>query len=102
VTQRGFVRTELGHVNSFPIESGGLTITQYGFGAHGERIFYQPTVLELGSVHVSNFGMGLRVTSTRWSELMPNTYSFVEGSQTRSTDPRLDQWRFFAGALIQY
>jgi len=96
------VRTELGHVNFFPIESGGLTITQYGFGAHGERIFYQPTVLELGSVHVSNFGIGLRFTSTRWSQPMPNTYAFVEGSQTRSTDPRLDQWRFFAGALIQY
>jgi len=34
------VRTELGHVNQFPIESGGLTITQYIFGATGERIFY--------------------------------------------------------------
>ena len=96
------VRTELGHVNSFPIESGGLSITQYAFGATGERIFYQPTVLELGSIHVTNVGIGLRFTSTRWAELMPNSYAFVEGSRLKSTDPLLEQWRIFAGALIQY
>ena len=96
------VRTELGHVNQFPIESGGLAITQYAFGATGERIFYQPTALELGSVHVTNVGIGLRFTSSRWDQLMPNTYAFVEGSRVKSTDPLLEQWRIFAGALIQY
>jgi len=96
------VRTELGHVNSFPIESGGLSVTQYAFGATGERIFYQPTVLELGSIHVTNVGIGLRFASSRWAELMPNSYAFVEGSRLKSTDPTLEQWRIFAGALIQY
>jgi hemolysin activation/secretion protein len=96
------VRTELGHVSQFPIESGGLSITPYAFGAMGERIYYQPTVLELGSVHVTNVGIGLRLISTRWAELMPNSYAFVEGSRVKSSDPTLEQWRIFAGALIQY
>jgi hypothetical protein len=60
------------------------------------------TVLELGSVHVTNVGIGLRFTSSRWDQLMPNTYAFVEGSRVKSTDPLLEQWRIFAGALIQY
>ena len=92
----------LGHVNQFPIEGGGLSITQYIFGATGERIFYQPTVLELGSVHATNYGVGLRFVTTRWAELMPNSYAFVEWSQLRSSDPTLDRWRFFSGVLIQY
>src|SRR5262249_28944562 len=87
--------------NSFPIESGGLSITQYAFGPTGERIFYQPTVLELGSIHVTNVGIGLRFASTRWAELMPNSYAFVEGSRLKRTDPTLEQWRIFAGALFQ-
>jgi hypothetical protein len=33
---------------------------------------------------------------------MPNSYAFVEGSRLKSTDPLLEQWRIFAGALIQY
>jgi hypothetical protein len=32
---------------------------------------------------------------------MPNSYAFVEGSRLNSSDPTLDQWRIFAGALIQ-
>jgi hemolysin activation/secretion protein len=59
------VRTELGHVNQVPIESGGLTVTHYAFGATGERIYYQPTVLELGSVHATNWGIGQRFVTTR-------------------------------------
>jgi len=96
------VRTELGHVNQFPIESGGLTVTQYLFGATGERIFYQPTVLELGSVHATNYGVGPRFVTTRWAELMPNSYAFVEWSRLRSTDPTLERWRIFSEVLIQY
>jgi hemolysin activation/secretion protein len=96
------VRTELGHVNQFPIEGGGLTITQYIFGATGERIYYQPTALELASIHATNYGVGLRFVTTRWAELMPNSYAFVEWSQLRSSDPTLDRWRFFSGVLIQY
>jgi hemolysin activation/secretion protein len=96
------VRTELGHVSQFPIESGGLSVTPYAFGAMGERIYYQPTVLELGSIHVTNVGLGLRFVSTRWAELMPNSFAFVEGSRVKSSDPTRERWRIFAGALIQY
>jgi hemolysin activation/secretion protein len=96
------VRTELGHVNQVPIESGGLTLIQYAFGATGERIYYQPTVLELGSVHATNWGIGQRFFSTRWAEFMPNTYAFVEGSRRLSTNPALQGWRIFFGMLIQY
>jgi hypothetical protein len=96
------VRTELGHVSQFPIESGGLSVMPYAFGAMGERIYYQPTVLELGSIHVTNVGIGVRFVSTRWAELMPNSYAFVEGSRLKSTDPTLERWRIFSGALIQY
>src|SRR5262249_20533448 len=70
--------------------------------ATGERIFYQPTAVELASVHATNYGVGLRFVTTRWAELMPNSYAFVEWSQLRSSDPTLDRWRFFSGVLIQY
>jgi hemolysin activation/secretion protein len=96
------VRSELGHVNQLPIESGGITVTQYAFGATGERIYYQPTVLELGSVHATNWGIGQRFVSTRWAELMPNSYAFVEGSRRLSTNPALQGWRIFFGMLVQY
>jgi hemolysin activation/secretion protein len=96
------VRTEVGHLTQVPMGTGGITITRYVFGATGERLFYQPTVLELGSVHASNYGIGMRFLSTRWAELMPNSYSFIEASRRTSTNPLLEGWRVFGGMLIQY
>lgn len=96
------VRTEVGHLTQVPIETGGLNFTRYVFAATGERIFYQPTVLEFGSVHATNFGAGLRFVSVRWADLMPNSYAFVEGSRRLSTNPALEGWRVFTGMLIQY
>ena len=95
-------RTEVGHVIQLPIETGGLNVTRYIFGATGERLFYQPTVLEFGSVHATNFGAGMRFSFVRWNNFMPNSYAFVETSRRTSTNPLLDGWRTFGGLLVQY
>ena len=76
-------RTEVGHLIQLPIETGGVNVTRYLFGATGERLFYQPTVLELGSVHATNFGAGMRFSFVRWNNFMPNSYAFVETSPNK-------------------
>ena len=96
------VRTEVGHLTLVPMGTGGINITRYVFGATGERLFYQPTAVELGSVHASNYGIGMRFISTRWAEFMPNSYSFIEASRRTSTNPLLEGWRVFGGMLVQY
>ncbi|MGA7490602.1 MAG: ShlB/FhaC/HecB family hemolysin secretion/activation protein [Xanthobacteraceae bacterium] len=96
------VRGELGHVIQVPNGSGGVNITRYVFGATGERLFYQPTAVEFGSVHATNFGAGLRFQFSRWVDLMPNSYAFVESSRRLSTNPALEGWRVFGGMLMQY
>jgi hemolysin activation/secretion protein len=96
------VRGELGHVIQVPEGSGGVTITRYVFGATGERLFYQPTAVEFGSLHATNFGAGVRFLFSRWADLMPNSYAFLEASRRQSTNPALDGWRAFGGMLLQY
>jgi hemolysin activation/secretion protein len=96
------VRSEFGNVVQVPHETGGINITQYIFAATGERIFYQPTILEIASVHATNYGLGLRFQSVRWNQFMPNNYFFIEGSRRESTNPLLDGWRVFGGMLVQY
>jgi hemolysin activation/secretion protein len=96
------VRTELGRVFQVPFGSGALTVTRYIFGATGERIFYEPTALEFGSVHASNFGVGMRFVTSRYADFFPNSYAFIEASRRTSTNPVLDGWRTFGGMLIQY
>jgi hemolysin activation/secretion protein len=96
------VRTEFGHVIQVPFGAGAFTVTRYVFGATGERIFHEPTALEFGSVHASNYGVGIRFVSSRWAEYWPNSYSFIEASRRTSTNPALEGWRAFGGILIQY
>jgi hemolysin activation/secretion protein len=96
------VRAELGHVIQVPNESGGVSITRYVFGATGERLFYQPTAVEFGSLHATNFGAGLRFLFSRWLDFMPNSYTFMEASRRTSTNPALEGWRVFGGMLMQY
>ena len=54
------VRGEVGRPFSMPIESGGLTTTPYIFASHGERIYEQASNQEVGSVHATNYGAGMR------------------------------------------
>jgi hemolysin activation/secretion protein len=96
------VRGELGHPFTFPIESGGLTLTPYAFGATGERILEVPTVLEIGSVHATNYGAGMRFNLTPWGTYMPDGYGFIEWSRRYATDPTLDGDRIYTGMLLRY
>ena len=61
-----------------------------------------PSAVELGSVHATNFGVGMRFLFSRWLDLMPNSYTFIEASRRTSTNPALEGWRAFGGMLIQY
>ena len=96
------VRGELGRSFSLPISTGGLTVTPYLFGATGERILEAPTALEIGSVHATNAGVGMRLNLVPWENLMPDGYGFVEWSRRRTNDPALNGNRVFAGLLLRY
>lgn len=75
------VRTELGRPVSTAIAPATLVATPYLFAATGERVIYQPTALEFGSVHVSNFGIGARFNVPSWSDNAPDGYAFIEASR---------------------
>ncbi len=92
------VRGELQRPISAPLAS----LVPYLFGATGERIFHEPTILELGTVHASNVGGGLRLFLPRAADFFPGGLAFVEGSRRLSTDPTLEGWRVFAGAMLFY
>lgn len=96
------VRGELQHPFSFPIASGGITLTPYSFAAAGERILHNPTVLEIGSVHAVNYGVGLRTSLVPWADYMPDGYGFVEWSRRKADNPLLEGDRIFAGLLLRY
>ena len=72
------VRGEFGRSFSLPIGSGGLTAMPYVFAATGERILEDPTVLEIGSLHATNAGAGIRFSLVPWADLMPDGYGFIE------------------------
>jgi hemolysin activation/secretion protein len=103
------VRGELGRTFSVPLVQGSgpsLTVTPYLFGATGERDIYQPTVEELGSVHVLNYGLGTRFNLPSWAADAPDTYAFVEASNgyvNQVIAPMTNNsTRIFAGILVQY
>jgi len=58
-----------------------LVLTPYLFAATGERDIFQPTAAEIGSVHISNYGVGTRVNIPSWAPNAADTYGFVEWSQ---------------------
>ena len=96
------VRGELGRPFAFPVGNGGITVTPYGFAATGERIYIQPTVLELASVHATNYGGGIRFQLAPWADLMPDGYGFIEWSRRHTTMASLDGDRLFVGMLLRY
>jgi hemolysin activation/secretion protein len=103
------VRGELGRPFSATLVPGSaatLILTPYLFGATGERDINQPTAVELGSVHVSNYGLGVRFNVPSWTPAAADTYAFVETSrgyvnQVIAPMPNYSS-RIFAGLLIQY
>jgi hemolysin activation/secretion protein len=96
------VRGELGRVFVVPIQTGGLSVTPYLFAATGERIYEMPTVLEVGDIHASDFGVGTRFNLTPWNNVMPDSYSFVEWSHRSTSYTPLRGERIFAGIVLRY
>jgi hemolysin activation/secretion protein len=103
------VRGELGRPFSATLVPGSaatLIFTPYLFGATGERDIYQPTAAELGSVHVSNYGLGARFNVPSWTLEAPDTYAFVEASNgyiNQVIAPMTNNSsRIFAGIVVQY
>jgi hemolysin activation/secretion protein len=96
------VRGELGKSFSFAIDGGGIAITPYLFAAAGERKYINPTVVELASLHVANYGTGVRFNLSPWREYMPAGYGFIEWSHRAASDNSLDGDRIFTGVSLQY
>lgn len=95
-------RAEFGRTFNFPIESGGFALTPYIFGATGERILLDPTVLEIASVHATNYGLGLRFNGLPWGSQMPDSYGFIEWSRRYTNQPEAGGDRLFIGMLMHY
>lgn len=95
-------RGELGRSFAVPIESGGVTLTPYVFGAAGERKYVNPTALEIGSLHATNYGAGMRLNMVPWLDVMASGYGFIEWSRRRTSDNTLDGDRIFTGVSLQY
>ena len=103
------VRGELGRPFSAPLVPGSaptLIFTPYLFSATGERDIYDPTAVELGSVHVLNYGLGARFNVPSWTPDAPDSYAFVEASNgyvNQVIAPMTNNnSRIFAGFLVQY
>jgi hemolysin activation/secretion protein len=96
------VRGEVGRPFVISGEAGGLSLTPYGFVATGERIFENPTALEIGSLHAINYGAGMRFNFAPAGIDAPDGYGFVEWSRRATTDPNLNGYRLFTGLLVRY
>jgi hemolysin activation/secretion protein len=102
-------RSELGRAFSTPLSPAGgpsVVFTPYLFGAAGERVIYQPTAAEAGTVHAYNYGVGLRFNMPSWANDAPDAYAFVEASRTYEDHVIAPMSNFgsriFAGFLVQY
>jgi hemolysin activation/secretion protein len=100
------VRDELGRSFTTQIPAGsfmsGIAWSPYLFVSNGERILEDPTSLEIGSVHATNYGAGLRYSLLPAFDPIPNTYGFVEWSRRYTNETSLNGDRIFVGMLLQY
>jgi len=102
-------RAELGRTFSARFNPGTgatLVFTPYVFGATGEVDIYQPTAVQIGSVHASSYGVGARFNVPSWADYAADTYAFIEASrdyanQVIAPTPNYSS-RVFAGILVQY
>jgi hypothetical protein len=95
-------RGEFGRSFTTQLPAGGVVWIPYVFSATGERILKDPTVLEIASVHATNYGAGLRFNLIPPSDQMPGAYGFVEVSRRYTNEPILNGDRIFTGLLMQY
>jgi hemolysin activation/secretion protein len=96
------VRGEIGRSFTAQLPQGGVVWMPYLFAATRERILKDPTVLEIGSVHATNYGVGMRFNVIPPSDQMPGAYGFVEYSHRTTTETVLNGDRIFIGLLLQY
>jgi hemolysin activation/secretion protein len=100
------VRDEFGRSFTTQGLPGGLVSTvvwsPYIFAATGERILENPTALEIGSVHATNYGAGMRYNVFPASPDMPTAYGFVEWSRRYTNESTLNGDRIFIGMFLQY
>lgn len=95
-------RGELARAFAVPVDKGAVTFSPYVFGATGERKYIAPTALEVGSLHATDYGAGLRINVAPWVEGMAGAYGFVEWSRRTTSDGSLDGDRIFTGLALQY
>ncbi len=96
------IRAELQRPFAAPIGPLPLVVTPYLFGATGERLLIEPTVLEIRDPHASNLGGGIRFNVSETDAIPTSFYGFVEGSRQQSDDPTQDGWRLFTGVTWRY
>ena len=96
------IRAELQRPFAAPIGPLPLVVTPYLFGATGERLLLEPTVLEIRDLHASNLGGGIRFNVSETDAIPTSFYGFVEGSRQQSDDPTQDGWRLFTGVTWRY
>lgn len=97
-------RVELGRNVALPVGPDPLVLTPYLFGATGERILVEATVLEQPSVHATNLGAGLRYALPT-GDPTAAVSGFVEFSRQHNDnfyDANQNGWRLFTGALLRY
>ncbi|HWK96872.1 MAG TPA: ShlB/FhaC/HecB family hemolysin secretion/activation protein [Pseudolabrys sp.] len=85
-----------------PFAAFNAVITPYLFAATGERIYENPSILEVGSLHAQNYGLGARFLLAPWAAWAPDGYGFVEWSRARTTDGILNGDRIFTGLILRY
>jgi hypothetical protein len=72
------VRGEFGRSFTPQLPWGGVVLMPYIFEATGESILQDPTVPDIGSVHATDYGAGMRFNLTPPSDQMPGGYGFIE------------------------
>jgi hypothetical protein len=98
----GLASCEAGRSFTTQLPAGSVVWMPYLFEATGERILENPTVLEIGSVHATDYGVGTRFHLTSPSIQMPGGYGLVEWSHRYTNETVLSGDRVFAGLLLQY
>lgn len=96
------VRAEIGRPFALPNPIVPAVLTPYLFGATGERILEQASVLEMGSEHASNLGGGLRANAAIPGAVPADISGFIEFSRKQSDDPQQQGWRLFVGGAVRY
>jgi len=100
------VRNEFGRTFTTQLPAGGIVAgiiwSPYVFGATGERILENPSALEIGSVHATDYGAGMRYNLIPVLPDMPNAYGFVEWSRRYTNETILNGDRILVGLMLQY